>query len=125
MIVAVKMVLAADGAVGHIDIGPSIAIEIHDGYRSAHGSDFRHDRREFLIEQGWLMHKVDARGVSDFFKIEAIAIQGGLPIDCGRRGLSSRRKTAHEPGRSELGAKKDRNKNARGDSCTSGCRGRR
>ena len=58
--VAVKRVLAADGAVGDVDVGEAIAVEINNGYACAHRSDFRHDAFELGIKRRGLMNEVDA-----------------------------------------------------------------
>ena len=85
VVVAVEMVQAADAAVGDIDVGPAVAVEVDDGDRCAHRGDFRHDAVEFVIEDGSLVHEVDARLVGDFLEAETIASQRGLAIRPGRR----------------------------------------
>ena len=49
--VAVQGILAADGAVGHVDVRPAVAIEIDDRNRRAHRSHFRHDGIQLGIER--------------------------------------------------------------------------
>jgi hypothetical protein len=75
VVVAVEMIHAADAAVGYVDVGPAIAVEVDNGDRCAHGRDFRHDAVEPGIEDGGLVHEVDSRLVGDFLKAETITGQ--------------------------------------------------
>ena len=102
VVVAVKMVLAADAAVRHIDIGPAVAIEIDDGNRCAHRRHFRHDAIEFVIEDGSLVNKVDARLAGHLLEAKAITSQSRLAVDLGcnwpRLGVGE---MADHPGRGQ------------------------
>ncbi len=81
--VAIQGVVAAFGAVGYINIGPAVAIEIDDGDGSAHGSYIGHDVIELVIEVGSLVNKIHASGVRDFLEIKTVAGQSGLQIERG------------------------------------------
>ena len=90
VVVAIESVFAAFAAVGDVDVGPAVAIEVDDGDRRAHRGDLRHDVVEFGIERGRVMHEVDAGGVGDFFEIKAVASQRGLHVELGFFGLTPR-----------------------------------
>src|SRR5580692_2341789 len=91
------MVLASFFAVGHVDIGPAIAIEVDDADRRAHRCNLRHDRTELGVKRRRLMHKIDARGMRDLFEIKAVARQRGTKIERRmRRERTLRQAPAHE-----------------------------
>ena len=76
----VKGILASLAAVGDVDIGPAVAIEIHDGHRCAHGRDLRHDVIQLVVERWALMNEVDAGRVGDFLEIKAMTGQRRFSI---------------------------------------------
>ena len=80
VIVVIERVLASDGAVGDVNIGPAVAIKINDGNCGAHGCDFRHDGIELVVERRRLMNEVDACRVRDFLQIEPVPRDGCFRI---------------------------------------------
>ena len=112
MHVPIQGILAADRAVGDIDVRPAVAIKIYDRYRGAHRGHFRHDGIEFGIEHRSLMNEIDARGMSDFLEMKTIASQGGAGIR-GRSGrLLPRRDPLDHQGGTQEPEKKDTDQNS-------------
>ncbi len=72
MLVTIKTVAAAFPAVGDVDIGPAVTIEIDDGDGRAHGCDLRHDSRELRVECRRPMHKINTCLPRYFFQVETM-----------------------------------------------------
>ena len=104
--VAIEMVPAAGRAVGDIDIGPAIAIEIDDRYGGAHRGDLGHDACQLGVERRRLMHEMDAGLLRDLLQMKAITRQSlalielclglllprGNALDDQREWLAARRR---------------------------------
>ncbi len=59
-LVAIEVVEAAVRAVGDVEVGPAVAIEIRHGHRCAHCRHLRHDRIELVVERRTLVDGVHA-----------------------------------------------------------------
>ena len=88
VLVAIKRVVAAFRAVGHINIRPSVAIEIHNRDRSSHGGHFRHDVIQLVIERGTLVNEIHSGGVRNLLEVKTMPLQCRLQIEPGLGDLS-------------------------------------
>ena len=75
MLIAIEGVVAALAAIGDVNIGPAILIEIDDRHGRAHRRDLRHDVLELAIEMRRGVMEIDAGGLGDFLELEAIAAE--------------------------------------------------
>ena len=108
VLVTVEAVLRALGAVGGVEVGPAVAVEVDDGDGRAHGGDLRHNGVEFRVELRRLMDEVDARDVGDLLKVEAVASERGGGVEfCCCHCVFSRGKSPDDNGRGQHPGKQD------------------
>ena len=50
MVITIKRVEAVGRTVGHVDVGPAVAIKIDDRHGRAHRSNLRHDVLKLRVE---------------------------------------------------------------------------
>src|SRR5580658_3798941 len=112
MVVAVEPVLAADGAVGYVDIGPAVTIEVHNGDGRAHRGDFRHDCGKLGIEHRRLMHKVDAGGTRYILERKSVASQRSIGVGTQSAGFRLGGEVPHHERRREKAGEKDADEDA-------------
>ena len=75
MHIAIQRVLRAFLAGGHVDVRPSIVIEIDDRHGRTHRRDLRHDVLQPRVERGRLVHEIDAGGARYLLQIKTVTRQ--------------------------------------------------
>ena len=62
-------------AVGDVEVGQAVAVDVDDRDRGAHRGDLRHDVRQLGVERRRLVHELEPRGLRRFGQAEAVLRQ--------------------------------------------------